>query len=86
MVSRYCYEVLDKSLSDIMRFSLIYNKDLPFGGKVVVLGGDFRQILPIEIRYRSFNREFVLPLEVLSGAQTNKIYETLCRDNFFRSR
>nr|XP_025692729.1 ATP-dependent DNA helicase PIF1-like [Arachis hypogaea] len=23
------------------------NKDLPFGGKVVVLGGDFRQVLPV---------------------------------------
>jgi len=23
------------------------NNDRPFGGKVVVLGGDFRQILPI---------------------------------------
>ncbi|XP_072060369.1 uncharacterized protein [Arachis hypogaea] len=47
MVSRYCYEVLDKCLGDIMRCSLTYSKDLPFGGKVVVLGGDFRQILPV---------------------------------------
>ncbi|XP_016199191.1 uncharacterized protein LOC107640155 [Arachis ipaensis] len=47
MVSRYCYEALDKCLGDIMRFSPTYNKDLPFVGKVVVLGGDFRQILPI---------------------------------------
>ncbi|XP_072094140.1 uncharacterized protein [Arachis hypogaea] len=44
MVSRYCYEALDKCLGDIMRCSPIYSKDLPFGGKVVVLGGDFRQI------------------------------------------
>ncbi|XP_016192478.1 uncharacterized protein LOC107633354 [Arachis ipaensis] len=50
MVSRYCYEALDKCLGDIMRFSLTYNKDLPFGGKVVVLGGDFRQFLPIILR------------------------------------
>ncbi|XP_072058284.1 uncharacterized protein [Arachis hypogaea] len=47
MVSRYCYETLDKCLGDIMRYSPTYSKDLPFGGKVVVLGGDFRQILPI---------------------------------------
>ncbi|XP_015934884.1 uncharacterized protein LOC107460965 [Arachis duranensis] len=46
MVSRYCYEALDKFLGDIMRCSPTYRKDLPFGGKVVVLGGDFRQILP----------------------------------------
>ncbi|XP_016191497.1 ATP-dependent DNA helicase PIF2-like [Arachis ipaensis] len=44
MVNRYCYKVLDKCLGDIMRFSLTYNKDLPFGEKV---GGDFRQILPV---------------------------------------
>ncbi|XP_025616692.1 uncharacterized protein [Arachis hypogaea] len=47
MVSRYCYEALDKCLGDIMRCSPTYSKDLPFGGKVVVLGGDFRQILPV---------------------------------------
>ncbi|XP_016204698.1 uncharacterized protein LOC107645232 [Arachis ipaensis] len=47
MVSRYCYEVPDKCLGDIMRCSPTYSKDLPFGGKVVVLGGDFRQILPV---------------------------------------
>ncbi|XP_057730781.1 uncharacterized protein LOC130946118 [Arachis stenosperma] len=47
MVSKYCYEALDKCLGDIMRCSPIYSKDLPFGEKVVVLGGDFRQILSI---------------------------------------
>ncbi|XP_057747260.1 uncharacterized protein LOC130966465 [Arachis stenosperma] len=36
MVSRYCYEALDKCLGDIMRFYPTYNKDLPFGGKVVL--------------------------------------------------
>uniref|UniRef100_A0A1J3EKZ2 ATP-dependent DNA helicase n=1 Tax=Noccaea caerulescens TaxID=107243 RepID=A0A1J3EKZ2_NOCCA len=34
---------LDRSLADIMR-----NKDeKPFGGKVIVFGGDFRQVLPV---------------------------------------
>ncbi|XP_015941744.1 uncharacterized protein LOC107467218 [Arachis duranensis] len=47
MVSRYCYEALDKCLGDIMKCSPTYSKDLPFGGKVIVLGGDFRQILPV---------------------------------------
>ncbi|XP_015972039.1 uncharacterized protein LOC107495404 [Arachis duranensis] len=41
------YEVPDKCLGDIMRCSPTYSKDLPFGGKMVVLGGDFRQILPV---------------------------------------
>ncbi|XP_010484838.1 PREDICTED: ATP-dependent DNA helicase PIF1-like [Camelina sativa] len=43
MMSRYCFENLDRSLSNNMR-----NKDnKPFGGKVVVFGGDFRQVLPV---------------------------------------
>ncbi|XP_072081069.1 uncharacterized protein [Arachis hypogaea] len=47
MISKYCYEALDKCLRDILRCSDSYNTHLPFGGKVVVLGGDFRQILPV---------------------------------------
>ncbi|XP_015969110.1 uncharacterized protein LOC107492585 [Arachis duranensis] len=47
MISKYCYETLDKCLRDILRCSVSYNTHLPFGGKVVVLGGDFRQILPM---------------------------------------
>ncbi|XP_052118965.1 uncharacterized protein LOC127748455 [Arachis duranensis] len=47
MVSRYCYEALDKCLGDIMRCSLTYSKDLSFREKVIVLGRDFRQILPV---------------------------------------
>ncbi|XP_010496023.1 PREDICTED: uncharacterized protein LOC104773149 [Camelina sativa] len=41
MMNKLCYETLDRSLRDIMRCDQI------FGGKVVVLGGDFRQILPL---------------------------------------
>ncbi|RYQ85311.1 hypothetical protein Ahy_B10g104837 [Arachis hypogaea] len=47
MISKYCYKALDKCLRDILRCSDSYNAHLPFGGKVVVLGGDFRQILPM---------------------------------------
>ncbi|XP_072090582.1 uncharacterized protein [Arachis hypogaea] len=47
MISRYCYEARDKCLGDIMRCSPTYSKDLPFEGKVVVLGTDFRQVLPV---------------------------------------
>ncbi|XP_057434847.1 uncharacterized protein LOC130727665 [Lotus japonicus] len=45
MVSRFAFEALDRTLKDIMRFTS--NGAQPFGGKVVVLGGDFRQILPV---------------------------------------
>ncbi|XP_047258311.1 ATP-dependent DNA helicase PIF4-like, partial [Capsicum annuum] len=47
MMHRYCFEALDKTLRDILRFEDISNLDRPFGGKTVVLGGDFRQILPV---------------------------------------
>ncbi|KAK7275882.1 hypothetical protein RIF29_17008 [Crotalaria pallida] len=47
MVNRFCFEALDRTLRDIMSLQSIDNKNKPFGGKVVVLGGDFRQILPV---------------------------------------
>uniref|UniRef100_A0A6N2LSJ9 ATP-dependent DNA helicase n=1 Tax=Salix viminalis TaxID=40686 RepID=A0A6N2LSJ9_SALVM len=41
MNHRCCFEALDRSLRDILAH------DQPFGGKTVLLGGDFRQILPV---------------------------------------
>ncbi|KAI3675989.1 hypothetical protein L1987_85585 [Smallanthus sonchifolius] len=43
MNDRRCFESLDKSLRDI-----IGNVSKPFGGKSVLLGGDFRQTLPVK--------------------------------------
>ncbi|KAM3360262.1 ATP-dependent DNA helicase PIF1-like [Capsicum galapagoense] len=45
MMHKYCFEDLDKTLRDILRFENTSNLDRSFGGKTVVLGGDFRQIL-----------------------------------------
>ncbi|XP_075096423.1 uncharacterized protein LOC107797244 [Nicotiana tabacum] len=47
MMHRYCFEALDRTLRDILRFKDASNLDRPSGGKTVVLGGDFRQILPV---------------------------------------
>lgn len=47
MMHRYCFEALDKTLRDILRFEDASNLDRPFGGKTIVLGGDFRKILPV---------------------------------------
>ena len=44
MAPRYALEIVNKTLKHIM------NNDLPFGGKIIILGGDFRQLLPIKIR------------------------------------
>ncbi|XP_057455107.1 uncharacterized protein LOC130746488 isoform X2 [Lotus japonicus] len=47
MMNRYCFEALDRTLRDLMSIQDKGNAGKPFGGKVVVLGGDFRQILPV---------------------------------------
>ncbi len=44
MQHRWGFELVDRFLCDVM------GTTKPFGGKVVVFGGDFRQILPIIIR------------------------------------
>jgi hypothetical protein len=47
MAHRNCFEALDKSLRDILRCRDENSDKKPFGGMTVVLGGDFRQILPV---------------------------------------
>ena len=44
LAKRYAIELVNEMLKDIME------SKLPFGGKIIVLGGDFRQILPITPR------------------------------------
>lgn len=41
MGHKYLFEALDRSLQDIMK------SDRVFGGKLIVFGGDYRQVLPI---------------------------------------
>ncbi|XP_058793045.1 uncharacterized protein LOC131665274 [Phymastichus coffea] len=43
MAPRYALEIVNRTLKYIM------NNDLPFGGKIMILGGDFRQLLPIKV-------------------------------------
>ncbi|XP_057756085.1 uncharacterized protein LOC130975280 [Arachis stenosperma] len=47
MTNKLAFEALNRTLRDIIVSVCNRNKDLPFGGKVVVLGGDFRQVLPV---------------------------------------
>ncbi len=42
MIDSYMLSAIDRSLRDVMN-----NKETPFGGKIVILAGDFRQCLPV---------------------------------------
>ena len=44
---RQCFEALDRSLRDILSENDTKASYIPFGGKVVVLGGDRKHILPV---------------------------------------
>ncbi|CAN1189514.1 ATP-dependent DNA helicase pif1 [Linum perenne] len=46
MIHRLAFEAVDRTMCDIMNMPLSGENYLPFGGKVVLLGGDFRQFLP----------------------------------------
>ena len=41
MIPKKALEIVDRTLRDLC------DTDLPFGDKLIILGGDFRQILPI---------------------------------------
>jgi hypothetical protein len=62
MNNRCCFEALDCSLHDI----LINDNELPndklFGGKSILLGGDFKQILPV----------------IPGGTKKDIVYASLC--------
>ncbi|XP_076907059.1 uncharacterized protein LOC143563399 [Bidens hawaiensis] len=47
MIHKHAFESLDRTLKDVMNVDLGNTSGSLFGGKVVVLGGDFRQILPV---------------------------------------
>ncbi|CAN1189519.1 ATP-dependent DNA helicase PIF1 [Linum perenne] len=47
MIHRLAFEAVDRTMCDIMNMPLSGENYLPFGGKVVLLGGDFRQFLPV---------------------------------------
>ncbi|GJV66231.1 ATP-dependent DNA helicase PIF1-like protein [Tanacetum coccineum] len=47
MTQKYAFEALDKTLRDILGYPAPKNQNKIFGGLTVLLGGDFRQILPV---------------------------------------
>jgi hypothetical protein len=47
MTHRHAFEALDRTFRDLLSWKTEHAAGLVFGGKVVVLGGDLRQILPV---------------------------------------
>ncbi|XP_052114398.1 uncharacterized protein LOC127745579 [Arachis duranensis] len=47
MMNKLAFEALDRTFHDLMSSNVASARDIPFGGKVIVLGGDFRQVLPV---------------------------------------
>ncbi|XP_035835715.1 uncharacterized protein LOC110897674 [Helianthus annuus] len=47
MVHKHAFEALDRTMNDVFNIDPSLNSDIWFGGKVIVFGGDFRQILPV---------------------------------------
>ncbi|XP_019195884.1 PREDICTED: uncharacterized protein LOC109189728 [Ipomoea nil] len=47
MMHKHCFEALDRTMMDLLHFVDPCSEMKTFGGKTVVLGGDFRQILPV---------------------------------------
>lgn len=52
MNHRNAFEAVDRTLRDILRFQNPHSQDKVFGGHTVLLGGDFRQTLPVVLRGR----------------------------------
>ena len=48
MMHKHCFEVVDRTLRDVLRSYNNDQMDIPFGGHV--FGGDFRQILPVVLK------------------------------------
>lgn len=66
MMHKHCFEALDRSLRDVIGTTNPNAKDMPFGGKVIVFGGDFRQILLViaggtrqDIVHTSLNSSYI---------------------------
>ena len=47
MNHKHVFGAVDWSIRDLMRHKDENNLNKPFGGKTILLGGDFRQVLPV---------------------------------------
>ncbi|XP_076913628.1 uncharacterized protein LOC143572322 [Bidens hawaiensis] len=47
MIHKYAFEALDRTMTDVLTPNTSIDSGILFGGKVIVFGGDFRQVLPV---------------------------------------
>ncbi|ONM22734.1 hypothetical protein ZEAMMB73_Zm00001d006074 [Zea mays] len=73
MAKRQSIEALDNSMRDIMG-----RPDLPFGGKTIVFGGDFRQVLPV---VRKGSRAQI----VAASLRSSYLWESMCHLKLVRN-
>lgn len=66
MSNRFAVEAVNRYLQEVMG-----NFDKPFGGKHIIFGGDFRQILPVVPRG---NRSAILEISLIRTPFWNKVY------------
>ncbi|XP_022015055.1 uncharacterized protein LOC110914573 [Helianthus annuus] len=69
MVHKHAFEALDRTLKDVLSVGDSRNSEIPFGGKVIVFGGDFRQILPV----------------VQNGSRQDIVHASLCSSYIWSS-
>jgi hypothetical protein len=55
MMHRRTFKIVDRTWRDLMQLDDAQVIEKIFGGKIVVLGGDFRQILPVVPKGRREN-------------------------------
>ncbi|KAG5064126.1 hypothetical protein JHK85_005309 [Glycine max] len=87
MAHKFCFETLEKSLRDIMSSSNY--RDSPFGEKVIVFGGDFRQILPFiprEIPNEFLITSYAKPIQAIVNTTYLDLVEHYNDEKFFDSK
>ena len=65
MMPKYVLEIFDRKLREITKV------DKPFGGKIMLIGGDFRQTLPIK---RFANRSELVNLSIKNSKYWKEDY------------
>ena len=68
MCHRHCFEAVERTFIDILLPTSIDMHIRPFGGKTILLGGNFRQILSV----------------VINGTKEEIINASLTQSNFWK--